>query len=114
MRSGFAVDQFAVAHLVSSLLEQTQALAQVLAHGFRTAADGIGIDRREDFRRHFGSDRLEDFQFFALRQAARSQLGAIEIAADALVLVKENLLVHLLEIEREIERAAHPRIPELV
>ena len=48
------------------------------------------------------------------RQAGRRQLRALEIAVDALVLAEEDLLVHLLEIEREVEGAAHARILELV
>src|ERR1700722_12576827 len=38
----------------------------------------------------------------------------MEIAADARVLPKEQLLVHLLEVEREIECAAQARIPKLL
>src|SRR5262249_40948713 len=39
---------------------------------------------------------------------------AVEVAADALVLAVEDLLVELLEIEREVERPADPRVLELV
>src|SRR3984893_2182978 len=46
--------------------------------------------------------------------ARTGQLGALEIAADPPVLTEEELLVHLLEVEGEIERASHPRILELV
>ncbi len=37
----------------------------------------------------------------------------VEIAADALVLAEEDLLVHLLEVERVVQRAAHAGILEL-
>ena len=57
---------------------------------------------------------FEDLQFAALRQAAGRQFSAVEITADALVLIEENLLVHFLEIECEIQRPAHPRIRELL
>ena len=36
----------------------------------RTAADRVGIGRGENFGRHLRPDRLEDFQFPALRQTA--------------------------------------------
>ena len=42
----------------------------------------------------------------------RGKLGALEIAGDAPVLAEEDLLVHLLEIECEVEGAAHARILE--
>ena len=48
------------------------------------------------------------------RQAGGRKLGAFEIAGDALVLAEENLLVHLLEIERVIEGEPHARILEFV
>ena len=57
---------------------------------------------------------FEDLQLLALRQARRGKLGALEIAVDALVLAEEELLVHLLEIEGEVEGAAHARVLELV
>src|SRR5262249_19309047 len=44
----------------------------------------------------------------------RGELGAVEIARDAAILAVEDLLVHLLEIEREVERAAQARVLELV
>ena len=109
--AGLGVDQLAVPHLVAGLLEQPQRLAQIVAHRFRVAADRIGVGRGEYLRRHLVAHGLEDLQFLALRQAARREFGAVEIAADALVLAEEDLLVHFLEIEREIQRAAHPRDP---
>src|SRR5438067_284500 len=42
------------------------------------------------------------------------ELGAFEITGDPLVLAKEDLLVHLLEIEGEVECTPHARILELV
>ena len=64
--------------------------------------------------RHLVLHGLQDFQLLALRNAGRRQFGALEIAGDALVLAEENLLVHLLEVEGEVEGAAHARVLELV
>ncbi len=114
LRSAPGINQLAVAHFVARFFQQPQRFAQIFAHRFRIAANRIGIGGRENFRRHLGAHGFEDFQFPALRQAARGQLGAVEIAADAVILIEENLLVHLLEIECEIQRAADPRIPEFV
>ena len=84
--------------------------AQIGAHRFRIAADRIAVRRGEHLGRHLVAHGLEDLELPALGQAARGELGALEIAGDALVLAEEHLLVHLLEIEREVERAAHPRV----
>ena len=46
------------------------------------------------------------------RAPARRKLGAFEIARDARVLPEEELLVHLFEIEGEVERLTHPRVVE--
>src|SRR5262245_64536103 len=47
-------------------------------------------------------------------QSLRGKLSAVEIAVDARVLTEEDLLVHLLEVEREVERPAHARVLELL
>ena len=62
--------------------------------------------------RNLVAHRLQNFQLAAGRQTARRQFGALKIAGDALILAEEDLLVHLLEIERVIEGEPHPRILE--
>ena len=109
-----AIDQLAVAHLETRLLQKPRALAQIGAHRFRIAADRIDVRRCENFGRHLVAHRFEDFQFLPFRQARRCKLGALEVAVDALVLAIEQLLVHLLEIERVVECPAQPRILELI
>ena len=78
----------------------------------RIAVDRIGIGRGENFGGNLVAHGFEDFELAAGRQAGRRKLGAFEIAGDALVLAEENLLVHLLEIERVVEGEAHARILE--
>ena len=56
--------------------------------------------------------RFQQLELAAGRQAGGGEIGAVEIAVDALILPEENLLVHFLEIERVIERKPHPRILE--
>ena len=112
--AGLGVDELLVADLVAGLLEQAQRLAQIGAHRLRAAADRIGVGGGEHLGRHLVAHGLEDFELLALRQAGGGELGALEIAGDALVLAEEELLVHLLEIEGEVERAAHARVLELV
>ena len=114
LRSGLDIDQLAVVHLIAGLFQQMQRFAQIVPHRFRIAADRIGIGRREHFRGHLRANGFEDFKLPALRQAAGREFSAVEITFDALVLIEENLLVHFLEVECEIQRAAHPRIGELV
>ena len=58
--------------------------------------------------------RVQQFELPAGRQAGGREVRAFEIAGDALVLSEENLLVHLLEIERVIEGEPDARILELV
>ena len=58
--------------------------------------------------------RLQQFEFAAARHAGRGEIGAFEIAGDALVLSEEDLLVHLLEIERIVEGKPDARVLELV
>ena len=111
--AGLGVDELLVAHLVAGFLEQPHRLAQIGAHRLGIAVDRIGVGRREYLGRHLVAHRLQDFELAAGRQPGGGKLGALEIAGDALVLAEEDLLVHLLEVEREIESAAHPRILEL-
>src|SRR5262245_54566008 len=47
-------------------------------------------------------------------QSLRGKLSAVEIAVDARVLTEEDLLVHLFEVEREVERPAYARVLELL
>ena len=49
-----------------------------------------------------------------MRNSRRSEFGALEIARNASVLAEKDLLVHLFEIEREVEGAAHARVLEFV
>ena len=105
--------QPAVADFPACILQQPHAFAQVGADRLGIAAGRIGVGRGEDLGRHLVLHGFEDRELLAFRQSARRELGALEIAADAGVLPEEELLVHLLEIERVVERAAHPRIAEL-
>ena len=61
---------------------------------------------REDLGRNLVLHRLEDLEFLALRQAARGEVDAGEIALDPLVFVEEQRPVHRLEIEDVVERLA--------
>ena len=63
---------------------------------------------------HLVAHGLEDFEFLAFRQARGGKFGAFEVARDALVLIEEDLLVHLLEVERVIHRKAQAPVLELV
>src|SRR5262249_55620006 len=56
---------------------------------------------------------FEDGELVALRKPDRGELKALEIAAVAVILAEEELLVDLLEIEREVEGPAQPGIGEL-
>ncbi len=113
-RTGLGIDQFAITDFVARFLEQLQRFAKIAAHIFSTATDRIRIGLGENLRRHFGTHRLQNLQLLAFRQARGRKLGAVEIAGDALVLAEEDLLVHLLEVERIVQRATNARILELV
>src|SRR5262249_28833178 len=78
------------------------------------AADRIREWLREQLRRHLIADLLENGELLVLREAGARKLSAVEIARNALVLAKENLLVHLLEVECVIEGKPQPGVPELV
>ena len=95
-------------------MQQRERFAQIVAHRLRIAADRIGVGRGEQLRRHLVRTVSRISSSLPSRQAGRGELGALEIAGDALVLAEEDLLVHLLEIEREVEGAAHARVLELV
>ena len=113
--AGLDVDQLLVAHLVARLAQQPQSpRADWRAPLSGVPSDRIGVGRGEHFRRHLVAHGLQDFELLALRQPGGGELGAVEIAVDALVLAEEDLLVHLLEIEGEVERAPHARVLELV
>ena len=101
--AGLGVDELLVAHFVARFLEQPHRLAQIVAHRIGRAADRIGIDLRENLRRNLVAHGFEELELLAGRQAGGGELGAFEIAGDAMVLAEENLLVHFLEIERVIE-----------
>ena len=103
-----------IAHLVARLPHEPHPLAQIGAHVLGCAGDRIGIRGGEDLGRHLVAQRFQDLELLPLRQPGTGQLGALEVAVDPPVLTEEELLVHLLEIEGEIERASHPRILELV
>ena len=61
--AGLAVDELAVAHLVTRFLEQPQSLAQVVTHRLWIAADRIGIGCREKLGGDLVAYRFQDFQF---------------------------------------------------
>ena len=67
-RAGLAVHQLVVTHLISRLLEELHAFAQVAANRFGIAADRIAVRRREHLGRNFGANGLEDFKLPALGQ----------------------------------------------
>ena len=111
--AGLAVDELVVADLVARLFQQPHRLAQILPHRLWIAADRIGIGGGKNLGRHLVAHLLQNLELAAFRQAAGGKFSAFEVAGDALVLTEEDLLVHLLEIERQIEGAAHARILEL-
>ena len=112
--AGAGVDLLVIAHLVARLPQEPHPLAQVGAHLLRGAGDRIGIRGGEDLARHLVAQRLQDLELLPVRQPGAGELGALEVAIDPPVLAEEELLVHLLEVEGEIERAPHPRVLELV
>ena len=76
------------------------------------AIDRISVRLLKKFGRNFVANGFKQFKFAPRRQPAAGKLGAFEVAVDALVLIVENLFVHLLEIERIIESEPHARVLE--
>ena len=103
-----------IAHLVARLPHEPHPLAQIGAHVLWRAGNRIGIRDGKDLGRHLVARRFQDVVFLALRQPGTGQFGALEVTVDPLVLTEEELSVHLLEVEGEVERASHPRIIELI
>ena len=110
--AGLGVDELLVADLVAGLLQAAASPRADCCAPLGIAVDRIRVRLRENFRRHLVAHRFEEFELAAGRQSGGGELGAVEIAGDALVLTEEELLVHLLEIERVIEGKPHPRILE--
>src|SRR5258706_14621506 len=108
--AGLGVDELLITYFVASFAQQTSCFAQVGPHSFWIAVDWVFVFGSKDFGRHLVAYGLEDFEFETGRQSRRGKFGTFEIARNPMILVEENLLVHLLEIERQIERAAHPRV----
>ena len=109
-----AVDELQIAHFVARFLEEPHRLAQIGAHRGGIAADRIGIRFLEHLGGNLVAHRLQEFELAAGRQAGGREVRAFEIAGDAFVLAEEDLLVHLLEIERVIEGKPHARIMEFL
>src|SRR5262249_58083823 len=84
------------------------------AHVLGGAAYRIGVWSGEDLRRHLVAHGLQYRAFLALREPSRREFKALEIAGDSGVLVEKQLLVRFFEIEGKVERAAQPRILELL
>jgi hypothetical protein len=75
---------------------------------------GLTYSVSKNFRRNLVAHALQDFQFFALRQAARRELCPVEVAADPLVGAVKDGPVEFLEVEGEVQRAAHALVLELL
>ena len=90
-------------------------LAQIAADRLRTAANRIGVGGREDLRRDLARARSRESPVPCRcgKPGCHQFVDAVEVAADARVLTEEDLLVHLLEIERIVECASDPGIAEL-
>ena len=95
-------------------LQQLGGLAHVIAEVLGRGVDGVLPLGGEDLRRHLVLDLVQDLELAALRQARGRQLGVVEVAADADVEIVEQLLVGFLEVEGELEGAAHARVLELL
>jgi len=111
--AGLGVDELLVADLVAGGFEKPQRFAQIVAHVLRIAVDRVGVSRGEYFGGDLVAHAFEDFELAPLRQPGGGEFEALEIAGDARVLPEENLLVHLLEIERVIESPPDARILKL-
>src|SRR4029077_3869821 len=68
----------------------------------------------KDLGRNLVAHSLQQLEFAVRGQAAGCEVGAFEIAGDALILTVENLPVHFLEIKRVVEGKSHPWIPKFV
>ena len=112
--AGLCIDQFRIAYLVAGVAEQRERLAKIVAHRLRIAAGRIAVGLAEKVRRHLVAHGFENLQLLAFRQPGRRQFGALEITGYAFVLAEENRPVHFLEVESEVEGAAHARVLELV
>ena len=104
--AGLRIHELLIADLIASLFQKPRRLAQIRTHIFGVAPDRILEGLGEHFRRDLVAHGFKNFELFALRETRAGKLGAFEIAVDALVLPEEQLLVHLLEIERIVEGAA--------
>lgn len=106
------LDQLLIDDLVAGFFQQARRCPQTVADVLGIAVDRILIRLRHDLRRNVLVNLLQERHFGALRHARRGKLGALEVAADAAVLPIEQLLVHLLEIEGIVERAADALVLE--
>src|SRR4029077_5476736 len=68
----------------------------------------------KDLGRNLVAHSLQQLEFAVRGQAAGCEVGAFEIAGDALVLTVKNLPVHFLEIKRVVEGKSHARVPKFV
>jgi hypothetical protein len=94
LRSAPGINQLAVAHFVPASFSNRSASADFRAP-LPDCRQPIGIGGRETSAGTSArtASRISNSRPAA---AARGQLGAVEIAADAVILIEENLLVHLL------------------
>ena len=72
------IGQLVILDLLAGFAEQSQSLAQIVAHRIGIAAHRIGEGRGEDLGRHLVLHGVEDFEFESLRQTRRSKFGAFE------------------------------------
>ena len=112
--AGLGVDHLAALIFQPASANSCDRLAQILPLRLRRV-----VDRQLEFgcvNTSGGSLSLycvEDFQLLALRQAARGEIAALEIAVGARVEAEEQRAVHRLEIEGVGQRLAHAAVLEL-
>ena len=72
------VDELSVADFITSFLEQSLGLAQILTHDLEIGADRIGIGGGEHFWRNLLAQRFQNLQLFTLWQTCSGEIGALE------------------------------------
>src|SRR5512136_967197 len=108
------IDDLLIPHFVTGLSEQAQSLTKIVANRSRIAADRIGVGLCKNFGGDLVTHGFQKLELPAGRQSGGREFGAFEIAGGALILPKEDLLVHLLEVECIVEGKPNPRILEFV
>src|SRR5262245_33494591 len=107
-----AVDKLEIAHCEPGALQEPSSLPQIAANCIFVSTYRIGVDHRENLRRHLFPDGFKDLELLAARQSGGREISSFKIAVDALVLAVEDLAVESLKIEREVECATKPGILE--